>query len=120
MTDDHNPWKNDGTAPPAEDIEDVEAERVQTFDELEGRPLGEQLEALSGTNVPSLSIGEMDAILRAAKWYAARCREIGVEPPADVLRGVACLAHETLSYNIALAEQGHPDARPPGSTITKH
>ena len=112
----HNPWKGDGT-PPADDVEIVEAERVPTLNELEGKPIAEQLEALTGAAIPSLTIGEMHAFLHTARWYAQRCRDVGVEPPHDVLRGLGCCAYEVVSYNQHLAEHGDPNARPP---VTRH
>ena len=99
----------------------MEAERVPTtLDELVNKPFAEQLEALTGAAIPSLTIGEMHAFLHTARWYAQRCRDVGVEPPHDVLRGLGCCAYEVVSYNQHLAEHGDPNARPPGSTITKH
>ena len=115
----HNPWKGDGTPHEAVDDE-VEAERVPTLNELEGKPIADQLAALTGSPIPSLTINEMHAFLTTARWYAQRCRDVGVEPPHDVLRGLGCCAYEVVSYNQHLAEHGDPNARPPGSTVTKH
>ena len=118
----HNPWKGDGSAPPAEDgVEDMEAERVPTtLNELERLPLIEQLEALNGGPMQSLGVAEMHLMLTIARWYKDRCHEVGSPPPPDIIRNWCACANEVVSYNAWLASQGHPNARPPGSTITKH
>ena len=115
----HNPWKGDGTPHEADDDE-VEAERVPTLNELEGRPIADQLAALTGSPVASLTVNEMHAFLNVARWYADRCEEVGVDRPPDVLRSLGCCAYEVLSYNAWLAEQGHPDAKAMGAPETRH
>ena len=120
----HNAWARTPSTPPDpaddEEVETVEAERLPTLNELEGKPIADQLAALTGSPVASLTVNEMHAFLNVAKWYAARCAEVGVDGPPDVLRSLGSCAYEVLSYNAWLAERGHPDARPPGATGTKH
>ena len=89
-----------------------------TLNELEGKPIAEQLAALTGSPVASLTVAEMHAFLNVARWYADRCAEVGVERPPDVLRSLGCCAYEVLRYNAWLASQGHPDAK--GAPETRH
>ena len=116
----HNPWKGDGSTPPADDIEDMDAERVPTFNDLVGKPFAEQLEALNGSPISSMTAGEMHLMLTVGRWYMDRCHEVGRPGPADLLRNLTACANEVVSYNVWLASQGDQNARPPGETGTKH
>ena len=115
----HNGWSHRSDSPVAEDVEveTVEAERVQTLVELAGRPIAEQLDALNGGPVKPLTAQELGWVQALARWYAGACATAGVKPPADILRCVAGLANETMSFNQHLAAQGHPDAK---TCETKH
>ena len=115
----HNPWKGDGT-PPADDVEIVEAERVPRLNELEGKPWHEQLEALNGAPIASMTVAELHLMLTVGRWYMDRCHEVSRPAPADLLRNLAACANEVVSYNAWLASQGDTDARPPGETGTRH
>lgn len=109
MTD--NPWRGDGVAP-AEDVEAVEAERVLTLTELEGKPIGEQLAALNGGEVPSLNAQELQWLQGLAGWYVGACATVGVGAPADILRCIAATANEVVTYNVHRDRQGDPNAVP--------
>ena len=74
---------------------------------------GERLDALNGRPIAPLTDAEAEVLRTVAAWYAARCVEIGVEPPTDILRCILACAHEVVSYNVHLAAMGHPNARPP-------
>ena len=74
---------------------------------------GERLDALNGRPIAPLTDAAAELLRVVSGWYAARCVELGVEPPTDVLRCILACAHEVVSYNVALAAQGHPDAKPP-------
>ena len=79
----HNPWKGDPSTPPAgDDVEPVEAERVPTLNELEGRPIAEQLEALTGAPIPPLTINEMHAFLNVARCMPTAAETWALSRPA--------------------------------------
>ena len=115
----HNGWSHRSDSPVAEDVEveTVEAERVLTLVELAGRPIAEQLEALNGGPVKPLTAQELSWLQSLGRWYGGACATAGVKPPPDILRCVAGLANETMSFNQHLAAQGHPDAK---TCETKH
>ena len=107
-----NAWANTADTPPADDaaIETVEAERVLTLVELEGKPIGEQLAALNGCEVPSLTAEEMQWLQGLAGWYVGACATVGVGAPADILRCIAACANEVVTYNVHRQAQGDPNA----------
>ena len=120
----HNAWARTPSTPPDpaddEEVETVEAERLPTLNELEGKPWHEQVEALNGAPISSMTVGEMHLMLMTGRWYMDRCHEVGREAPADLLRNLTSCANEVVSYNAWLASQGDRDARPPGERGTRH
>ena len=106
-----NAWSSVPDSPVAEDVEveTVEAERVLTLIELAGRPIAEQLDALNGGPVKPLTAQELGWVQALARWYAGACATAGVKPPPDILRCVAGLANETMSFNQHLAAQARRD-----------
>ena len=67
------------------------------------------LEAINGEPIPPLTVEESEWMKGIAAWYIARCQEVGVKPPGDILRCIAACANEVVSYNEALAEQARRD-----------
>lgn len=106
----HKPWAKTADSPKAEVVEHVEAERVVTMVELEGLPIGEQLAALNGGEVPSLTAQELLWLQNLAGWYVGACTTVGVPAPADILRCIAATANEVVTYNVYRERQGDPNA----------
>ena len=105
-----NAWAKTADAPPTEDVEAVEAERVLTLVEIEGKPIGEQLAALNGGDIPSLTVQELAWLQQLAGWYVGACATVGVAAPGDILRCIAACANEVVTFNVYRDEQGDPNA----------
>ena len=115
----HNPWTKGTSTPPEPVDEEVEAERLPTLNELEGKPIADQLAALSGLT-RGISHRGGDARLPGTRLNGipTAAEDVGVDRPPDIVRSLGCCAYEVLRYNAFLAEQGHPDAN--GAPETRH
>ena len=96
----------------ADEAEDVEAERVLTLADIAAMPnIVDQIAAIDGVRSPSpLTTQELGYLQTIGAWYSGACATVGVQPPPDLLRAVIACAGEVVSYNMALKEQGDPNA----------
>ena len=82
----HNPWAGDGTQPEAED---VPAERVVTMADIERMPtLDEQLAALNGGPVATMSVEELHVLQGIAGAWAITRGANGLKPHDCILRSL--------------------------------
>lgn len=116
---DHKPWaKPTGSATLTDaETDAIEAERVLTMTEIAALPsVVDQLEALDsgtvGKTIKPLTVDELRTLQATAHWFAGACMTARTAPPPDLLRAVTACAWQVVSYNVALANAGVPDAVP--------